>query len=255
MRVDRAIHAAPLVLALALACVAARAEAQLAGRWSAHTAKPGTAITDPLLMRVYERLLDQSPTFRALADSVYVGQLPVLLSTTDQVTRVTGQAIDLEDSPALARVLGKEQEGDVRYFAAMIVVDIETLRRWHARVGDLTPDDLEQDVAVLVAHEFIHVASIATTRSRRSACRDPGRVELLAEQLGHPSSSCVIEWENRIRTELGLPLRERYLDPALRIGHRLDIDAMLDEMRIAREPRPQITRIAAALPRTAHVLH
>jgi len=158
-------------------------------------------------------------------------------------------SLDLEDSPALARLIAAERDGDKRYIGGIIVIDVETVRRWHARLADLGVHDLEQDVAVILAHEFIHVASVAMARTRKSACLDPDRIALIAEQLGHKSRSCVLEWENRIRDELGLPQRARYLDPALRIGDRLDVETMLEDMRLARQPRPAITRVAAVLPR------
>lgn len=240
-----------ITVALALLVPSGQLDAQLAGQWLPRSAGPGLYTADATLGQLVERLAEASPTFAAMLESIHTGRLPVFLGTLEQgQERVPGTPRQPGDSPAFARLILQNRDGDTTYVSAVVLIDVSVVRRWHERAGVLGQAELDEDLMILIAHEFVHVASIAETRQRNAACRDPDWKELVKELAGGSSASCVVEAENRIRAELGLRRRPRYLDPALHASEVLDVETLLEEMRLARLPRIRpILAVASADPR------
>jgi hypothetical protein len=108
-----------------------------------------------------------------------------------------------------ADALGEGADTEARLAYAVVVIDLDYLRRAHALEGGTFQAFLD-DVDAILAHELIaHVGSLALSRRYADFCADPDAAAL-ASGAESVQQACSLREENRVRKDLGLPLRSRY---------------------------------------------
>jgi hypothetical protein len=156
-----------------------------------------------------QELARRSPTWRAGMDSLRATGFWVVVGTPAEIR---------ETVPGLggygARHLGEVvpvRDASGRLVGAVVTVDVELLRRLSAEAG-LTAAEMDGDVDRILIHELYgHVLPLAWTRQILGGCPDPAP--------GEPAeSSCAIQRENLIRSELGLEPRLAYDLSGLNLG-------------------------------------
>lgn len=158
---------------------------------------------DDLLEEAYQALLERSATFRAAVDTLTLGRNVELRIGRPGAFE---PAYEFRPSEKVARVWPHWSHGSKNAGPRLTRIDVvlytnEIVER--ALKAKVSPSAIRTDLALILAHEvFGHAVSLANGAVPGALpCRDPkdGR-----------KRGCAVERENRIRTELGLPLREAY---------------------------------------------
>lgn len=161
----------------------------------------GVLVLDPTLEYRIENLERASPSFGREMALLRDSGFTVIVGNRKQIEHRLPEAVASPPLPGYTRWFTK---GDT-LASAMVMIDVMSIRRM--RNGAISSNRAVQDAIdeALVHEMYGHVMAAAPSRSVRDLCRDPTEAGEKAAQ-----ASCALQRENRVRSELGLAVKNHY---------------------------------------------
>lgn len=167
---------------------------------------PSIEVLNPEIGRHLQNLEERSPLLRVEMDSLRKLRLPVLIGSRDDIRSRVPNVMNFEsENLFLGYTAWFRGEGSDSISGAAIAIDLE-------RISDFTKGRRDEEVqravlieTVLIHEVYGHLLSAGLSGSYKKRCRDPQPGDRRPEW-----AACVMKRENRLRRDLGLPMRKTY---------------------------------------------